>query len=66
MRKIAPVPNVDEVLTTAEVAELLGLSVSTVNRLADAGKLRTARKFPGLRGARLYNRVDVEAIKEAS
>ena len=45
------------------VPGVLGLSVSTVNRLADAGKLPTARKFPGLRGARLYNRTDVEALK---
>lgn len=58
MSKVAQKGNL---LTTAEVAEMTGWSVATVNRKALAGHLPTAAKAPGKRGARLFDRADVEA-----
>lgn len=49
-------------MTTAQVAEYLRVSVPTVNRLAAAGSLRTLAQLPGVRGARVYDRTDVEAF----
>ncbi len=49
-------------MTTAEVSALLGKDKTTVNRWADSGRLRTAAKAPGLRGARLFDPADVEAL----
>lgn len=52
-----------DLLTTAQVAELTGLSVATVNRRADKGEIPVAAKAPGKRGARLFRREDVEALR---
>lgn len=49
-------------MTAAEVAERLGVSIKTVARMANAGTLPTAVKAPGLRGARLFDPNDVEAV----
>ena len=51
-----------DLLTTAQVAELTGLSVATVNRRADRGEIPVAAKAPGKRGARLFRREDVESL----
>lgn len=51
-----------DLLTTAQVAELTGLSVATVNRRADKGEIPVAAKAPGKRGARLFRRADVESL----
>jgi len=53
-----------ELLTTAQVAERLGVSVKTVARWANAGTLPTAVKAPGLRGARLFRTEDVYRLIE--
>lgn len=50
-----------DLVTTAEAAAILGCSVATVNRWAAEGRLTAAVQFPGVRGARLYVRADVEA-----
>lgn len=52
----------DELLTTAEAAERLGVSVFTVNRYARDGALGVARKLPGVRGANLFLSTEVEAL----
>lgn len=52
-----------DLLTTADVAQILGVNVRTVNRMADDGRLRVAVKLPGLRGPRLFDRADVDAVK---
>lgn len=49
-------------LSTAEAADAAGMSVATINRWADAGKLPVALRAPGIRGARFFRRKDVEAI----
>ncbi len=53
-----------ELLSTGEVAELLGTTVATVNRWAVTGKLPVAHKMPGRTGAYLFARSDVEAVRE--
>lgn len=54
-------------LTTAQVASRLGKSVSQVNRLAEAGRIKTAVKLPGRNGARLFEPGDVlEFIDEVA
>jgi len=58
-------PPTTDLLSTAEVADLLGASVATVNRWAASGKLPVAHALPGIRGARLFARSDVLVILEA-
>lgn len=47
-------------MTTAEVAERLGLHVHTVARMARDGRLPHALKFPGIRGPYMFDRTVVE------
>lgn len=54
-----------ELLGTSEVAEILGISRSTVNRRAALGTLPVAMKLPGPLGVNLFDRADIEAMKEA-
>lgn len=49
-------------MTTSAVVAILGLSNSTVIRMVDEGKLTPAFKAPGLRGAYLFSRSDVERL----
>lgn len=56
-----PVP-ADKLITTAEVAQVLGVSVKTVNQWASQGRLTVAQKLPGVRGANLYRRSYIEAL----
>ena len=48
----------DELLTTGQVAEILGRSIATVNRYALAGQLPVAAQANG----RLYRRSDVDVL----
>jgi len=50
-------------LTTEQVAERLGKSVATVNRLAVRDRLPAAVQLNGVRGARLFD-ADVVATYE--
>jgi excisionase family DNA binding protein len=58
----ASVPNHDDLITVAEAAELLDTSVATIHRRIKSGNLPAAKKLPGLRGAVLLRRSDVEAV----
>jgi len=51
----------DELLTTIQVAEILGRSIATVNRYALAGQLPVAAQANG----RLYRRRDVDLLAAA-
>ena len=51
-------------LTTAQVADETGWSVTTVNRKAAAGDLPVAFKGEGKRGLRLFRREDVQRVKQ--
>lgn len=52
----------DALMSTAEAAVTLKVSVATLNRWVAAGKLTPAMQYPGRTGARLYRREDVEAL----
>jgi excisionase family DNA binding protein len=50
-------------LSAAQVAELLGKSVRTVQRLADSGEIR-AEKLPGTTGAYVFDAAVVDDYME--
>lgn len=52
-------------LSTADVADLAGVDVSTVNRWAAAGRIAPMYQGPGRTGVRLYHPTDVvELLQE--
>lgn len=52
-----------DLVNTAQAREILGkASPSTIARMVAAGKLVPVTKLPGLRGAYLFHRADVEAL----
>ena len=53
----------NEHMTTAEVAAELGCDVTTVNRKVKRGELTAALKAPGLRGAHLFTRDEIDRYK---
>lgn len=53
-------PKPMDLLTTAEVAELTGWSVTSINRWALQGDLPYAHKLPGRTGSYLFERSLVE------
>jgi len=54
-----------DLVTTGEALDILGMSSPTsVSRLVQAGRLVPATKLPGLRGAYLFNRSDVERLAQ--
>ena len=55
-----------DVILAEEVADILGISKSTVTRRAATGRLPYIRKIDGPRGAYLFNRADVEALLSPS
>ncbi|MGX7679110.1 helix-turn-helix domain-containing protein [Jatrophihabitans sp. DSM 45814] len=55
--------NRSDLAATAEVAEILGRSVATVNRWAKDGKLRPVAKAPGIRGPYLFDRAEIARFK---
>lgn len=52
----------DVLLSTAEVAELRGVSPRTVNRWVREGKLTPAAQAPGPKGARMFRAADLEGV----
>lgn len=48
--------------TSAEAAEAIGVSVKTITRWAESGKLVPVKRLPGPRGALLFAASDVEAL----
>ena len=57
---------VAELLTSVQVAILLGKSARTVHRMAEAGTLPVAQKLPGPNGAFLFRREDIEALADTA
>jgi excisionase family DNA binding protein len=66
MRHSADMSQAAHLLSTAQVAEVLGVSKATVKRLALSGELPHALKLPGDTGAYLFDRKDVERLKAAA
>ncbi len=55
-------PQPDELLTSTAAGLLIGRSGKTVIRLMEAGKLAAVAKLPGVNGAYLFRRSDVERL----
>lgn len=55
----------NEQCTTAEAAATLQVDRRTVRRLIEEGALSPTMKLPGKTGAYLFDRADVEALKES-
>ncbi len=53
-------------LTTAQVADLLGLTPSTINRMVARRELEPAFKLPGRTGAHIFAAKDIKAFAAAS
>lgn len=49
-------------LSTRQAARLLGVTIRTIQRFADAGDLPAVYRFEGKRGAYLFHVADVEAL----
>lgn len=50
----------DDLLTTAEVRDLTGWSVTSINRWAQRGDLPPERKLPGRTGSYIFRRAVVQ------
>jgi len=61
MRYVVRVPNIPTI-PAADAARILGVSVHTVGRYARRGVLTPVVRTPGLRGAYLFDRRDVERL----
>lgn len=64
MHKVYPMQ--PTLITTAEVAERLQVSIPTVNRWVRDGRLRPVQKLPGIRGANLFDPTNIDALKESA
>lgn len=53
-----------DLIGTLEVAELLGVTRATVNRMVNEGTITPAGKI-GSRGIRLFTRAEIEKLAEA-
>lgn len=52
-------------ITTAETAKILGVSVRTVHRRADAGEIPHELKMPGPRGAYVFDEAVIRGLAKA-
>lgn len=57
-------PEVDDLLTSAEASTLAGCDRSTLSRRVTSGLLVPARKLGGRTGAYLFRRADIEALRD--
>jgi hypothetical protein len=55
-------PN-DALMTSTETGVVLGVSSSTVRRMADSGQLAIAQKLPGPNGNYLFESAEVARVK---
>ena len=53
-------PKTDTLLTTAQVAQRLGVDVRTVHRWVKRGDLVPALKAPGIRGPLFFREADLQ------
>lgn len=52
-------------LTTAQAANALGVSVRTIARWVQEGRLSPALRLDGTRGAMWFDRAEVERVRQA-
>lgn len=55
-------PPLTAYITTKEACDILRVDRATIGRWMDSGKLTPVHKLPGLTGAFLFRRSDVERI----
>lgn len=56
----------DDLITTAQVAQRLDVSVATVNRWVRDGRIVPAQKLPGATGANLFRPADVDTMQASA
>ena len=56
----------DTLLTTREAADALGVTVQTIAKWVDKGRIAPALQGPGLRGAMFFDPSDIEALLRES
>ena len=56
----------DDLLTSEEACAALGVDRSTLHRRVQRGDITPARKLPGLRGAYLFTRAEIERAKDVT
>jgi len=54
----------EDLITTARAADLLGCSIGTIRNMAADGQLEVVLRGDGITGARFYRRADVLALAE--
>jgi hypothetical protein len=62
----AEIMSENQLLTTAECALVVGISVQTISRWVAIGRLTPARKLPGLRGPYLFDPSDIDALRDSA
>lgn len=53
-----------DLMSTAEAADRLDISIATLNRWAKNGAVPVAIQAPGRTGTRMFRREDIEALAE--
>lgn len=57
---------IEDLITSAEAAELLGLDRSGIIRRIQSGQLKPAKTLPGRTGSHLFSRADVLALSSSA
>lgn len=52
-------------VNSADAAQRIGVSRSTLQRMVNLGQLRPVGKGPGLRGAYLFDAADIDRVADA-
>jgi excisionase family DNA binding protein len=55
----------NDLLTADQAAEIAGVTRRTISRWAESGRLATAFRLPGDKGARLFHREDVASALDS-
>jgi excisionase family DNA binding protein len=55
-----------DLITSAEVCELLNIDKSTLSRWVHSGRLAPVYKMPGLRGGYLFDRRTIQVARKVS
>ena len=61
LRTVRKLVRMGKLLTTAEAAQRLGISITTLNRWANNGTIPVAVQAPGRTGTRLYDEAVIDA-----
>lgn len=57
-------PDVVNLITTVEAVAILGCDRSSISRWVSSGRLTPVRKLPGQTGAFLFDKSDIEALRD--